>query len=121
MSGTLLIIISALIVLAAIVLILVVLVQNSKGGGLSSAFSSSNNIMGVRKTTDFVEKATWYLAGFIIVLSLVSTRMITSGGTSGVDNKAKNIEFDTPAATQEAPVGGGIPAPAAPQGEQPQQ
>ena len=59
-----------LIVLAAIMMILVVLVQKSKGGGLASGFSSSNQIMGVRKTTDFLEKLTWGLASFIIVLSI---------------------------------------------------
>ncbi|MFV0418288.1 MAG: preprotein translocase subunit SecG [Dysgonomonas sp.] len=63
--------ITVLIVIAAIALVLIVLVQNSKGGGLSSGFSSSNAIMGVRKTTDFVEKATWGLAGFIMVMSIV--------------------------------------------------
>ena len=50
-----------LIVIAAILMIGVVLIQESKGGGLSSNFSSSNAIMGVRKTTDFVEKLTWGL------------------------------------------------------------
>ena len=63
--------ITVLIVIAAIALVLIVLVQNSKGGGLSSGFSSSNAIMGVRKTTDFLEKATWGLAGFIMVMSIV--------------------------------------------------
>jgi protein translocase, SecG subunit len=62
-----------LIVLAAILMVLVVLVQNSKGGGLVSGFSSSNQIMGVRKTTDFLEKATWVLAITIVVLSVVAT------------------------------------------------
>ena len=46
-----------LIVIASIILVLLVLVQNSKGGGLASGFSSQNQIMGVRKTTDFLEKA----------------------------------------------------------------
>jgi len=64
--------ITVLIILAAIALILIVLVQKSKGSGLASGFASSNQIMGVRKTTDFVEKATWGLAGTIIVLSLAS-------------------------------------------------
>ena len=54
--------ISILILIASILLILIVLIQNSKGGGLASGFSSSNQIMGVRKTTDFLEKATWTLA-----------------------------------------------------------
>lgn len=59
-----------LIVIASILLILIVLVQNSKGGGLASGFSSSNQIMGVRKTTDFLEKATWVLAAIVILLSI---------------------------------------------------
>ena len=60
-----------LIVLVSILMIGIVLVQESKGGGLSSQFSSSNQIMGVRKTTDFIEKATWTLAGAMVVLSIV--------------------------------------------------
>jgi preprotein translocase subunit SecG len=59
-----------LIVIASILLTLIVLVQNSKGGGLAAGFSSSNQIMGVRKTTDFLEKATWGLVIFIVVLSV---------------------------------------------------
>jgi len=59
-----------LIVIAAVLLTLLVLVQNSKGGGLASGFSSSNQVLGVRKTTDFLEKATWGLTAFIIVLSI---------------------------------------------------
>ena len=65
--------ISVLIVLAAIFLIFVVVIQNSKGGGLAAGFSSSNQVMGVRKTTDFLEKATWSLGGVIVVLCVVIT------------------------------------------------
>jgi preprotein translocase subunit SecG len=68
--------ISVLILIAAILLILIVLIQNSKGGGLASGFSSSNQIMGVRKTTDFLEKATWGLAGTVIILSILITAFI---------------------------------------------
>ena len=63
--------ISILILIAALLLIGIVLVQNSKGGGLASGFSSSNQIMGVRKTTDFLEKATWGLGAFIIVCCII--------------------------------------------------
>jgi preprotein translocase subunit SecG len=65
------VVLTILVVIASIILILVVLVQKSKGGGLSSSFASSNAVMGVRKTTDFIEKATWGLASFIIVISIV--------------------------------------------------
>lgn len=63
-----------LIILTSILLVLVVLVQNPKGGGLSSTFGggSGNQIMGAKKTTDFLEKATWTLAIALISLSLLS-------------------------------------------------
>ncbi|MBZ4651892.1 MAG: putative rane protein [Proteiniphilum sp.] len=74
--------ITILILLAAILMILVVLVQKSKGGGLASGFSSSNQIMGVRKTTDFLEKLTWTLAGIMIVLSILTAKFTTSQDNS---------------------------------------
>ena len=61
----------ALIVLASLLMIFIVLIQESKGGGLASNFSSSNAIMGVRKTADFVEKATWALAATMVAFSIV--------------------------------------------------
>lgn len=64
---------SVIIVIVCILLVLVVLVQNSKGGGLAANFSSSNQVMGVRKTADFLEKATWTLAVTLIVLSVLSS------------------------------------------------
>ncbi|HEX8517806.1 MAG TPA: preprotein translocase subunit SecG [Bacteroidia bacterium] len=64
--------ISVAIIIVCIFLILIVLVQNYKGGGLASSFSSSNQVMGVRKTADFLEKATWSLAIALLVLSLAS-------------------------------------------------
>lgn len=70
---------SILVLLAAILLVLIVLIQNSKGGGLASGFSSSNQIMGVRKTTDFLEKATWSLAAFVVVLSIVCAGIAPTG------------------------------------------
>lgn len=60
-----------LIVLASLLMIFIVLIQESKGGGLASNFSSSNAIMGVRKTTDFIEKATWGLAAAMVIFSVV--------------------------------------------------
>lgn len=60
-----------LIVIASILMIGIVLIQESKGGGLASNFSSTNSIMGVRKTTDIVEKTTWGLAASMVVFSIV--------------------------------------------------
>ena len=70
------IVISVLILIVCFLLILIVLVQNSKGGGLAANFSSSNQVMGVRKTTDFLEKATWTLAGLLLLLSVVAAGFI---------------------------------------------
>lgn len=70
--------ITILILVAAILMILIVLVQNSKGGGLAAGFSSSNQIMGVRKTTDFLEKFTWGLAAAMIILSIMTAKFTAS-------------------------------------------
>lgn len=72
--------VSVLIIIASVLLILIVLVQNSKGGGLAANFSGSNQVMGVRKTTDFLEKATWTLAVSIVILSIVASMTIPRGG-----------------------------------------
>lgn len=61
-----------LIVIAALLMCFIVLIQESKGGGLASGFSSSNQIMGVRKTTDFIEKTTWGLAIAMVILSVAT-------------------------------------------------
>ncbi|MCM1313149.1 MAG: preprotein translocase subunit SecG [Bacteroides sp.] len=65
-----------LVILASIFMCGIVLIQESKGGGLASGFSSSNQIMGVRKTTDFLEKATWTLAVVMVVLSVLSAAFV---------------------------------------------
>ena len=59
-----------LIVIAALLMIGIVLIQESKGGGLASQFSGYNQIGGVRKTTDFIEKTTWGLAAFMVIISV---------------------------------------------------
>lgn len=63
-----------LIVIVAVLLVLVVLAQNSKGGGLSSQFggSGASQIMGVKRTSDFLEKLTWGLAIAMVVLTISS-------------------------------------------------
>lgn len=74
-----------LTVLAAVLLTLLVLVQESKGGGLASNFAGSNNFMGVRKTTDFVEKATWTLAALLVIFSVASHFAGVPGETSATE------------------------------------
>ena len=76
-----------LIVLASILMCLIVLIQNSKGGGLASGFASSNQIMGVRKTTDFLEKATWTIAALMVVFSIFSAHALSSEKASEQDTE----------------------------------
>ena len=75
-----------LIVVVSVLMCGIVLIQNSKGGGLASSFASSNQIMGVRKTTDFLEKATWVLAICIAVLSVVAAYTLPSRVETGRDS-----------------------------------
>ncbi len=73
-----------LVVIASIFMCLIVLIQESKGGGLASGFASGNQVMGVRKTTDVIEKATWGLAIAMVVFSIASVYFIprtTVGGS----------------------------------------
>ncbi len=65
--------ISVLIIIVCILLVLVVLVQNSKGGGLAANFGASNQVMGVRRTADFLEKATWTLAAVLLALCILAS------------------------------------------------
>ncbi|GAO28029.1 preprotein translocase subunit SecG [Geofilum rubicundum] len=86
--------VSVLVILVSIFLILIVLVQNSKGGGLASNFASSNQVMGVRKTTDFLEKATWTLATALLVLSFVAVMVLPKGEMgrrSVIDEQMENV------------------------------
>ena len=117
--------ITILILIAAICMILIVLVQNSKGGGLAAGFSSSNQVMGVRKTTDFLEKATWGLAVTIIVLSILTAKFTVSRGT--MPDSQVEVEMPAPIDPSTAPdVGAEMPIPTQPmqqpeQDEQPEQ
>ncbi|MCS5664065.1 MAG: preprotein translocase subunit SecG [Flavobacteriales bacterium] len=63
---------SILILITCALLLLVILVQNPKGGGLSSTFGEGNQFMGVKKTSDFLEKSTWTLALALVALTLLS-------------------------------------------------
>lgn len=67
-----------LIILASLLLGFIVLIQNSKGGGLASNFAGQNQVLGVRKTTDFLEKATWTIAAVIMVLCLTTAIKVKS-------------------------------------------
>ena len=92
-----------LILIASVALALVVLVQNSKGGGLAANFAAPNQIMGVRKTTDFLEKLTWGLAIALVVLSLIATITIHSGRrASTAKNAVRTEQMELPGAADAA-------------------
>lgn len=71
------------ITIVCFLLILAIMVQNPKGGGLSSSFGGSQQIGGVQKTTDFLDKSTWYLGIALIVLIFLSTLSFDNGGVNG--------------------------------------
>ncbi len=86
--------ITILIIIACVLLMLVVLIQNPKGGGLSSAFGGiSNQILGVKRTTDFLEKATWMLIVTIAVLS-ISTFFFAGTSTTPTGPKSELEDVD---------------------------
>ena len=85
----------ALIVIASVLVILAVLVQNPKSG-MAANFGASNQVMGVRETSDFLEKFTWTMAVVILVLSLIATMAMNRGGVSAgnpeVSKDAKAVQ-----------------------------
>ena len=83
---------SVIIVLASILLIAVVFIQNPKGGGLSSDFGAAQQLGGVQKTNDFIDKATWGLAGIVAVLSIVLTLRFSTDDTPVQEPDANTTE-----------------------------
>jgi preprotein translocase subunit SecG len=74
---------SIVIVIVSLLLVGVVVIQNSKGGGLAAGFASANQVMGVRKTTDSLEKLTWWLAGIIVAFCIVATIFLPRQSVGG--------------------------------------
>ena len=69
-----------LIIFISFLLVLVIMVQNPKGGGLASTFGGdSQQIGGVKKTTDFLDRSTWILASLLFLLILFSNITLNSG------------------------------------------
>ncbi len=126
------ILIQILAIIVAILLIGVVLIQKSKGGGLSSSFAGSNQIMGVRRTNDFIEKTTWTLASILCILAIVSAFVVGGNDNDNSPNVLKAApaqqapaaqgQYGTDGAaqgenTQAAPAAEGQAAPEAPAAE----
>jgi preprotein translocase subunit SecG len=104
-----------LIIVASAGLGFIVLIQNPKGGGLNANVGGlTNNFMGVKQTTDVLEKGTWIFAAAIAVLAMTSTLFLKSGGSNsdkGLLNKV-NTSITAPASAP-APVAAPANTPAA--------
>ena len=92
----------ALIVIVALLLIIIIMVQNPKGGGLSSAIggAGTQQIGGVQKTTDFLDKSTWVLAIALVTLILFSSVSITTSNlnaSSKLEDALQNAPQQTTA------------------------
>lgn len=106
-----------LILIASVLIVLAVLAQNPKSG-MAANFGASNQVMGVRQTSDFLEKFTWGLAISIVVLSLVATMTMPSsniassksGIEKAIEQSAEGNENFMP--NQTVPVPQEQPAPA---------
>jgi len=104
-------ILTVLIVIAAALLVIVVLLQNGKGDGLASNFVAGNQTFGVRQTADILEKITWGLVAFILVIAIVTSFTTGTNGadmdiTNTIENTASQSqpEFPTAPVEQEAPT-----------------
>ena len=90
-----------MICIASILLILAVLVQSPKSG-MAANFGAANQTMGVRQTTDFLEKFTWAMVAAIVFFSLLSTTALPDRVESKSDDTTnaaiENVEFEEPAA-----------------------
>ena len=113
---------SVLVIIVCVLLILVVLVQNSKGGGIQSQYGAATQIMGVKRGTEFIEKATWGLAIMLIALSiLMAPKSSMTNGTiedsgSVVKQKAATA-VSVPVPQNQVPANNTPNSPPLPQGK----
>ena len=105
-----------LTVITAILMIGIVLVQKSKGGGLSSSFGGGNQVLGVRGTNKFLENATWWLAGLILLFSVCSAYTLPKAGSSIRASQVEAPAQEMPAQGQAADAPA-LPVEAAPAAE----
>lgn len=97
-----LVLFGVLIIIASLILGLIVLVQNPKGGGLTGSLGGfSNQIMGVKQSTDIMEKGTWVFAAVVGFLCMISPAFIPKDGTGSVSD---DILKGVPTSPQQKPV-----------------
>jgi len=101
-----LILFGILVIIASVILGLIVLIQNPKGGGLSSSFGGfGNQLMGVKQTTDVLEKGTWLFAAIVGILCLLSPAFIPkTAGTNAVTEGMKPQTQTAPQPTTPTPA-----------------
>ncbi len=92
-----------LITVVCFLLIIVIMVQNPKGGGLSSTFGNSQQIGGVQKTTDFLDKSTWTLGIILIALIMFSSISFNKKETITIDKSSVPAKTEAPALTPATP------------------
>jgi preprotein translocase subunit SecG len=103
-----------LIIIASVILGFVVLIQNPKGGGLSGTFGGvSSQFMGVKQTTDVLEKGTWIFAAAVGLLCLVSPAFIPKEGSNQGDDLINKMST-TPQQKATVPAPAAAPANTAP-------
>jgi preprotein translocase subunit SecG len=96
-----LIIFGTIIIIASIILGLIILIQNPKGGGLSASLGGiGNQLMGVKQTTDILEKGTWLFAAIIAVLCITSALFIPKSGGNSRDNQMYEAPVGAPVQPQ---------------------
>ena len=103
---------TVLIIIVCVLLVLVVLVQNPKGGGLASGFTGAGQVMGVKKTTEFIEKLTWGLIISLVVLCVAASFVLPSENTEVNSSMQEQIDNASSAPQQQQPAQNMPPAPA---------
>ena len=90
-------------ILVSMLLIIVVLMQSSKGGGLAGSFGggSMGTVFGVRRTADFLSRATTILASIFIGLCLVTNIFFLPGSS---ENRESIIQRGTNPASAPRPL-----------------
>jgi len=93
-------------VFVAVLLVIVVLLQSSKGGGLAGSFGGTGQfgtVFGTRRTADFLSKATWWLAGALLILTIVINLFFLPGSVT-TDQRESIIQSGSQQQVPQSPV-----------------